>query len=323
MALYLLRRSAFLVVSLLLAMVVLFLLLRVLPGDPSNALLSVNATPEQIAAAQQQVGSDQPLAAAVRRAGSARSLTLEPRQSFITSLPVGPEIASRLAVTIPLTLIVVRARARAGARHRLRRRLEGRPWYGIALSAFSQLGIAVPVFWVGILLVSAFSIDLRWFPSGGFPRDDWADPAAALTSLALPVITIAIVMSASIARYVRSATLDVIGSDYLRNARALGSELRPGDAAARPPQRRRAGDLDPRHRAGDHLPRRGRRRERLHPAGARQHAAQGDRAARLPEHPGHPVRQHPRRAADRRLRRRRRPAARRPAAARTASRGTA
>jgi peptide/nickel transport system permease protein len=96
-------------------------------------------------------------------------------------------------------------------------------WYGVALSAFSQLGIAVPVFWVGILLVSVFSINLRWFPAGGFPRDDWADPAAALEALALPIITIAIVMSASISRYVRSATLDVIGSDYLRNARALGS----------------------------------------------------------------------------------------------------
>ena len=96
-------------------------------------------------------------------------------------------------------------------------------WYGVALSAFSQLGIAVPVFWVGILLVDVFAITLGWFPSGGFPRDDWADPSAALGSLALPIITIALVMSASIARYVRSATLDVIGSDYLRNSRALGS----------------------------------------------------------------------------------------------------
>ncbi|MFK3671581.1 ABC transporter permease [Leifsonia aquatica] len=222
MAPYLLRRTAFLVVSLLLAMVALFFLLRVLPGDPANALLSVNATPQQIAAAQEQVGSNRPL---IEQFFSwfGSLLTLDLGESFITSLPVGPEIVSRLAVTVPLTLISFVVALVLALPIGFVAAWKADRWYGIALSAFSQLGIAVPVFWVGILLVSVFSINLRWFPSGGFPRDDWADPAAALQSLALPIITIAIVMSASIARYVRSATLDVIGSDYLRNARALGS----------------------------------------------------------------------------------------------------
>ncbi|WP_348786879.1 ABC transporter permease [Leifsonia sp. NPDC080035] len=222
MAIYLLRRTAFLVVSLLLAMVVLFFLLRVLPGDPANALLSASATPEQIKAAQEQVGSDLPLPQQfLSWFGSL--LTLDLGQSFITSLPVGPEIASRLAVTIPLTLLSFVLAVVLALPIGFVAAWKADRWYGLALSAFSQLGIAVPVFWVGILLVSVFSVNLRWFPSGGFPRDDWADPAAALESLALPIITIAIVMSASISRYVRSATLDVIGSDYLRNARALGS----------------------------------------------------------------------------------------------------
>lgn len=219
---YLVRRTAFLLVSLLLAMVVLFFLLRVLPGDPANALLSASATPEQIKAAQEQVGSNLPLP--VQFADWFGSLlTLNLGQSFITSLPVGPEIASRLAVTVPLTLLSFVLALVLALPIGFVAAWKADRWYGLVLSAFSQLGIAVPVFWVGILLVDAFAIDLRWFPSGGFPRDDWADPAAAFQSLALPVITIAIVMSASIARYVRSATLDVIGSDYLRNARALGS----------------------------------------------------------------------------------------------------
>lgn len=219
---YLLRRTAFLLVSLLLAMVVLFFLLRVLPGDPANALLSASATPEQIKAAQEQVGSNLPLPEQFANwFGSL--LTLNLGQSFITSLPVGPEIASRLAVTLPLTLLSFVLALILALPIGFVAAWKADRWYGLVLSAFSQLGIAVPVFWVGILLVDAFAVDLRWFPSGGFPRDDWADPAAALQSLALPVITIAIVMSASIARYVRSATLDVIGSDYLRNARALGS----------------------------------------------------------------------------------------------------
>ncbi|MFE4948485.1 ABC transporter permease [Leifsonia sp. NPDC056665] len=219
---YLLRRTAFLVVSLLLAMVVLFFLLRVLPGDPANALLSASATPDQIKAAQEQVGSNLPLPEQFANwFGSL--LTLNLGQSFITSLPVGPEIASRLAVTIPLTLLSFALALVLALPIGFVAAWKADRWYGLVLSAFSQLGIAVPVFWVGILLVDAFAVNLRWFPSGGFPRDDWADPAAALQSLALPVITIAIVMSASISRYVRSATLDVIGSDYLRNARALGS----------------------------------------------------------------------------------------------------
>lgn len=219
---YLLRRTAFLVVSLLLAMVVLFFLLRVLPGDPANALLSASSTPEQVRAAREQVGSDLPLGQQfLNWFGSL--LTLNLGQSFITSLPVGPEIASRLAVTVPLTLLSFVLALALALPIGFVAAWKADRWYGLALSAFSQLGIAVPVFWVGILLVSAFSITLRWFPSGGFPRDDWADPGAALGSLALPVVTIAIVMSASISRYVRSATLDVIGSDYLRNARALGS----------------------------------------------------------------------------------------------------
>jgi peptide/nickel transport system permease protein len=224
MTIYLLRRTGFLLLSLAVAMIVLFILLRLLPGDPSNALLSVGATPEQIAAAHKQLGADQPL---LVQFGSwfAQLARLDLGSSFVSSLPVGPEIASRLAVTVPLTILAFVLALILALPIGFVAAYRSRSWYGAALSVFSQLGIAVPVFWVGILLVSAFSITLRVFPSGGFPVDDWANPAAALTSLTLPVITVAIVMSASISRYVRSATLDVIGSDYLRNARALGASF--------------------------------------------------------------------------------------------------
>ncbi|PRY68968.1 peptide/nickel transport system permease protein [Glaciihabitans tibetensis] len=222
MIVYLLRRSAFLLVSFLIAMVAIFVLLRLLPGDPSNALLSVTATPEQIAAAQAQVGADRPvLEQFLTWFGQLAQFDLG--ESFISSLPVGPEIAARLSVTIPLTLIsfavalVVSLVAGVVAATRSDR------WYGILISGFSQLGVAVPVFWVGILLVSVFAVGLRWLPSSGFPRDDWADPADALRSLTLPIVTVALVMSASLTRYIRSATLDVMGSDYLRSARAQGS----------------------------------------------------------------------------------------------------
>jgi peptide/nickel transport system permease protein len=222
MTLYLLRRSVSLLASLFIAMAVIFVLLQLLPGDPSNALLSVTATPEQIAAAQAQVGADRPVLEQFV-SWFAQLARLDLGESFISSLPVWPEIAARLVVTIPLTLIafclalVVSLLAGVVAATKSER------WYGILISGLSQLGIAVPVFWVGILLVSIFAVGLQWFPSSGFPRDDWSDPAGALHSLILPIITVALVMGASLTRYVRSVTLDLLGSDYLRSARAQGS----------------------------------------------------------------------------------------------------
>ncbi|MFD9605700.1 ABC transporter permease [Streptomyces sp. NPDC059970] len=218
---YLLRRLAFLLVSLALASVVLFALLRMLPGDPANALTSVGASPEQIAAARHSIGSDKPLPEQfVHWVGQLASGDLG--TSFVSSLPVGPEIASRLNVTIPLTLaafvlaVFIAVPVGFVAAHRRR------TWYGALLNGVSQLGIAVPVFWLGMILIAVFALNAGWLPAGGFPQDGWSQPTEAIRSLALPVITIALVMSASLIRYVRSAALDVLGSDYLRTARAMG-----------------------------------------------------------------------------------------------------
>jgi peptide/nickel transport system permease protein len=221
---YLLRRTAFLVLTLLMASVALFLLLRLLPGDPANALLSVGATDEQIAAARHQIGSDQPLLTQFW-SWLGQLATLHLGTSFVSTLPVGPEIASRLVVTVPLTLaafvlaVVIAVPVGFLAAYR------ARTWYGSVLGVVSQLGIAVPAFWLGLLLIALFALRLRVLPAGGFPTGDWSDPARAVRSLVLPVVTVALIMSASLIRYVRSATLDVIGSDYLRTARALGSSF--------------------------------------------------------------------------------------------------
>jgi peptide/nickel transport system permease protein len=219
---YLARRGGLLVASLLLASVALFLLLRVLPGDPANALLTVNATPEQIEAARRQVGSDRPLPEQfVTWLGQLARLDLG--HSFVSTLPVGPEISARLAVTLPLTLIAFALALAIAVPVGYLCARRSRTWYGAAISALSQFGIAVPVFWVGMLLIFVFALRLRALPSGGFPRTGWDDPVAALRSLTLPVLTVALVMSASLIRYIRAATLDVLGSDYLRTARALGA----------------------------------------------------------------------------------------------------
>jgi peptide/nickel transport system permease protein len=221
---YLLRRLAFLVVSLALASVVLFVLLRMLPGDPANALTAVGASPEQIVAARHSIGSDQPLPQQFAY-WLGQLATGDLGTSFISALPVGPEITARLDVTVPLTLTAFVLAVLIAVPTGFAAAYKKHAWYGNLLSGVSQLGIAVPVFWLGMILIEVFALKAGWLPAGGFPLDGWADPADAIRSLVLPVITIALVMSASLIRYVRSATLDVLGSDYLRTSRALGSSF--------------------------------------------------------------------------------------------------
>lgn len=201
---------------------ILFVLLRLLPGDPANALVSVGADAAQIEAARKQVGSDLPLYEQFARfAGSLARFDLG--NSFVSDAPVLAEIGKRLIVTVPLTLMAFVVAIAIAVPLGILSVVRQNRWYGGLISVVSQLGIAVPVFWIGILLVTVFAVNLRLFPSGGFPSRGWQTPAAAFQALVLPVATIAIVMSASLIRYVRSATHDVLGSDYLRTARALGA----------------------------------------------------------------------------------------------------
>lgn len=143
--------------------------------------------------------------------------------SFVSRTSVLQEIMARLTVTLPLTLMSFGLAFLIAVPLGIVAAVKADRWYGAAISVVSQLGIAIPVFWVGILLVTLFAVRLQLFPSGGFPPQGWDAPLQALRTLFLPILTIAIVMSASLLRYVRSATQDVLGSDYLRTARALGS----------------------------------------------------------------------------------------------------
>ncbi len=179
---YLIRRFAFLIVSLVVALVVIFVLLRLLPGDPANALLSANATPEQIAAARAQVGSDKPLLEQFTL-WVGKMVRFDLGESYISTLPVAPEVTSRLLITLPLTLLSFALALVLSLVAGVVSAVKSHRWYGTVLSGFAQLGIAIPVFWVGIILVWIFALSLGLLPSGGFPRADWADPRDALTSL--------------------------------------------------------------------------------------------------------------------------------------------
>lgn len=221
---YLARRLLILALSLFIAAVVLFVLLRLLPGDPANALLGVGATAEQITAARAQIGSDQPLI--VQFGAFVGDLArFDLGASFVSKAGVLEEIGNRMSVTAPLTLLGFLLAILIALPFGIIAAVKGNRWYGAAISIVSQLGIAIPVCWLGILIVTVFAINLRIFPSGGFRLKGWEKFGEAATAMVLPTFTVALVIAASLIRYVRAATQDVLGSDYIRTARALGASF--------------------------------------------------------------------------------------------------
>jgi peptide/nickel transport system permease protein len=218
---YTLTRLALLVVGLVVASVLIFLSLRVLPGDVAQLIAGVQSTPQQVADIRDQLGLSQPpVTQYVDWIGGI--LRGDLGSSLVTGSPVASELAQKAEVTIPLgVLSLVVAVLIAGpfgvlaAIWRQRRR-------GTLLTVLAQAAAAVPVVWAGLMLVVVFAVWLGWFPPQGFPRAGWSDPAAAFRSLVLPAVTIGVVEGALLMRFVRSATLQAAGEDYVRTAAAKG-----------------------------------------------------------------------------------------------------
>lgn len=217
---FLLRRLFAALITLVAASLVLFAVLEILPGDPALVMLGMEATPQTLAAKRQELGLDRPVMERYL-AWVGQMVTFELGQSHAYKTDVSRLILDRLQVTLPLALLAVGLAVCVGlplgimaaARH-------GRAGdYGVM--AFSQLGIAVPNFWFGILLVLVLSLGAGLFPAGGFPgwrQDFWG----SLHALALPVTALALPEAAILARIARSAMLDTLREDYIRTARAKG-----------------------------------------------------------------------------------------------------
>jgi peptide/nickel transport system permease protein len=218
---YLFGRLATLLLSLTGASIALFVLLRLIPGDPSSALLPIGATQDQIDAARHAFGTDVSIWQQLLR-WIGNLVNFDFGDSLISQSPVLPEILSRLRITVPLTLTAFLLAILIAMPIGFLAAYKSRTWYGTLVNNLSQVGIAVPIFWVGVVLIYIFALRFMFLPAGGFPPQGWEAPADAFKSLILPTITIALVMSASLIRYVRSATLDVLNSDFIRTSRSLG-----------------------------------------------------------------------------------------------------
>ncbi|MEO6407712.1 MAG: ABC transporter permease [Burkholderiaceae bacterium] len=228
MPVFLLRRFATFVATLLAASVAVFLVLDILPGNAAEVMLGDTATPESLAALSKKLGLDRPpLERYTNWMGRLASADLGNSISYDT--PVTQLVAERLAVTLPLavlamlltTVVALTLGVYAASRHN---RLGD-----VGVMAASQLGIAIPNFWFAILLILFFSVKLQWFSAGGFPgwhEEDGGGFWPALHSLLLPALALATVQAAILARITRSAVLDVLREDFVRTARAKGLSRR-------------------------------------------------------------------------------------------------
>ncbi|HAH61127.1 MAG TPA: ABC transporter permease [Treponema sp.] len=218
---FLVRRLILLLLSAFAAASICFFFLRILPGDAALNLTGMEASDEQIAHARAVLGIDKPL---IVQYGVWVSGILHGDFgcSYLTKLPVGAEIVRRLPVTLPLSFFAFIIASAVSVPLGILAAVKRKNAVGIGISAVSAVGVAVPSFWIGIILVWIAALRFRIFPAGGFPREGWADPVAALRSLALPVITVSTVMTAGLIRYVRSVAIDVFSQDYIRTARSLG-----------------------------------------------------------------------------------------------------
>ncbi len=230
MSYFLFKRVLALLATLVATSVIVFLVLEILPGNAAQVLMGPDADPAAVHAKTIELGLDQP---ALQRyfqwmGGLLRG---DMGLSYSYGSPVSELIAERLALTIPLavmamllTTVLALAVGLYAASHHNRAG-------DIGLMSMAQVGIAIPNFWFAILLILLFSVKLQWLSAGGFDgwyfeEGFWTGLWEGMRALILPAISLAVVQAAILARFCRSAVLEVLREDFVRTARAKGLSRR-------------------------------------------------------------------------------------------------
>lgn len=221
---YFIKKLVTLLILLFLVSITVYSVLFILPGDPAEIILGINATPETLANLRAELGLDKSFWAqytdwigSIITGGGSRSINYD--------MPVHDLILSRLAVTGPLALlamlfgIVISFPLGIYAA-----RNQNRPG-DVSVMFLTQLGLATPEFWLGILLILLFSVHWGVFSAGGFPG--WsADFRGSMKALLLPAFALGVIRASILTRLTRSSMLEVLKEDYVRTARAKGLKER-------------------------------------------------------------------------------------------------
>jgi peptide/nickel transport system permease protein len=205
---------------LLLVSLMSFAVIWLVPGDPAAVFLDVSATPQQLALVRHQLGLDQPFYLQML-AWYGRILHGDLGQSILLNRSVAQAIIERLPVTLSLTALSLVFAVLMGVIAGLLAAMRHQTWADQSLMVLALLGLSVPEFWLGLMLIFFFAVRLGWFPAGNFvPFTE--SFSGWWHSMAMPAFTLAAVQMGFIARMTRSAMLEVLRQDYIRTADSKG-----------------------------------------------------------------------------------------------------
>jgi peptide/nickel transport system permease protein len=217
---YVARRIGALAATLLFVSLLIFLVIRILPGDPAALIMGTEGSREATERLREAMGLNRPLPVQYVEwlTGALRG---DLGRSIQYDVPVGALIVTRLPVTLPLALLAAAFMVVVAIPLGIYAATHHRRAGDYLAMIVSQLGISIPQFWSGLLLILFFSVTLGWVRAGGF--DGWsAGVWPALRSLLLPAVALGFFQAAVLVRATRSAVLDVLREDYVRTARAKG-----------------------------------------------------------------------------------------------------
>ncbi len=217
---FLIRRFAGALVVLLLVSLVSFGLIWLVPGDPASAFLDASATPEQLERLRTALGLDQPLPVQMAQ-WYGRVLQGDLGESILLRRSVSAALVERLPATLSIAGVALLFAVVCGVSAGIVAAVNHNRWIDQAVMSTALLGLSVPDFWLGLVLILVFAVSLGWLPTGGFvPFGE--TPTGWLRSIVLPAMTLGLVQIGFIARIARTAMLEVLGQDFIRTADAKG-----------------------------------------------------------------------------------------------------
>ena len=218
---YLLQRLGTLLLVLFGVSIVTFAIIPLVPGSPARVRLGVQATPETVAQLERTLGLDRPLPVQYWDWITGIVLRGDFGNSLITDTSISNEIARRLPATLMLAGVALLVGLLIAIPSGIASALRPGSKRDLSVSVLSQVGVSIPDFWMGIMLILLFAETLGWLPSSGYvPLSRGFVPW--LSHILLPAITVGIISGSIMARFVRSALMEVLGNDYVRTARAKG-----------------------------------------------------------------------------------------------------
>ncbi len=205
---------------LLIVSLITFGMIHLIPGDPATAIAGMSATAEQVANIRHDLGLDQPLWSQLWH-WYANLLRGDLGKSLLLGQPVIQATMQRLPVTLALSAYALVLTLALGLVSGIIAALRQNTWVDQLAMVVAMIGISVPNFYLGLLMIILFAVDLRWLPTGGYIAFT-TDPLGWLATSTMPAISLALLLAGLLARITRSTMLEVLRQDYIRTARAKG-----------------------------------------------------------------------------------------------------